>query len=171
MRLTDETLSQILHGKSCYIDPDQDRIGYITNIRSMRYARRLLNQWHGKNQDGQKLQCQIELEPSSSVSERLSRSDSTLNLKKRDDTSRRFTSNYLKSNNSAKSSRNSSVSREDSDSQIRILNEKEFNHEGRLFSQSIGNINKQRDAETKNKGTSLEAVFSSVQRKRTYTVI
>jgi len=155
-KLTLEILNRILNEKNCYIKRNQDRIGYIGQIKSMKYARRLMAKWHNKEIHGQKLQCQIELDPVSTRCKSISRFGSMSNLETRKNDSRRIGRSYEQLNCSTSTSRDTSISREDSDLQITTLSDQEFNNEGRLFDRSLGQIIKQRDSDTKSKARSTE---------------
>lgn len=45
--------------EQCDVDRSNDHIGYITNLKSAKYATRLFRQWHDPEVKG--IQCQLEL--------------------------------------------------------------------------------------------------------------
>jgi hypothetical protein len=169
-KLKSESLTQILHEKNCYVDQHQDRVVYIAQVRTMRYAQRLIAKWRNKEIDGQKLQCQIELDPRSSMSKTLYRSGSMSNLKARENDSPRLDRSCQRLNNSANTSRDISISRENSDPQITTLDDQDFNNEARSFDRSVEDI-KQKATEAKRKSKSAEIVSLSVHPKCTYMII
>jgi hypothetical protein len=63
--VTPPNLAQLLHLKenSIYVDRKYDYIGYVVKIKTMKYAKQLITTWHDKDIDGQKLKCQLEVNP------------------------------------------------------------------------------------------------------------
>ena len=64
--VTPDNLTQRFGRHNYYVDCKNDRVGYVVKIRTMKYARQLIKNWHNKMIDGQRIQCQLELNPSSS---------------------------------------------------------------------------------------------------------
>jgi len=58
--VTLQNLTQRFGLNNYYIDRRNDRVGYVIKIKTMKYARQLMIQWHNKDIDGQKIKCQLE---------------------------------------------------------------------------------------------------------------
>lgn len=159
--MTDEILAKILYEKKCYVSQNDDRVGYICHIKTMKYARRLMSKWHNREIDGQKLRCQIELVPKSSSSQKLFRFRSMSNLEARENNSHRIGRCDQQLNNNRKNTRDASLSKQNSDPEITILDDQDINDEGKLFSRYRNDIIKQRDLDAKWKTKSTEALNSS----------
>jgi hypothetical protein len=164
-KLTPELLTQIFHGKKYYVNRHQENVAYIIQLRTMKYARRLLAKWNNKEIDGQKLQCQIELNLRSSIPKTLSRSGSMSNLAEKENDSRRPDRSRHQWDTSANNSRESSISRKNSDPEITVLDDQEINHEARLINRSLDDIVKQKNLDAKRKATSVESLSSSAHSK------
>jgi len=173
-KLTPEILAKTLqqsNPKTCYINPHQDHTGYIVQLRTRKYAKRLMAKWHNKEIDGQKLKCQIELNTRFSIPKTLCRYGSMLNLETRENDSPRLDRSCQQSNDSTKTDRNTSAVRENNDSYITILDDQDFNKEAKIFDRSIEDIRKQKSSEAKRKSKSAEIVSLSVHPKCTYMII
>jgi hypothetical protein len=166
-KLTPEILARILHEnqKNCYINRSEEGVGYIVQLRTMKYAQRLMAKWNNKEIDGQKLQCQIELNLRSSMPKTLSRSGSMSNLAEKENDSRRPDRSRHQWDTSANNSRESSISRKNSDPEITVLDDQEINHEARLINRSLDDIVKQKNLDAKRKATSVESLSSSTHSK------
>jgi hypothetical protein len=164
-------LAQILNEKKCFVNKSEDFVGYIGPLRTMKYARRLMEKWHKKSVDGQKLKCQIEWNQRSLITKASSRSGSASNLVTNENHSRGFGRNHQAKNNSRNSSRDASPSRDDGESEITVVDANEINFEARLFNRSVENVAKQKEADTKRKTKSTENFPLSDDRKCTYIII
>jgi hypothetical protein len=167
-KLTPVILARILRHlppNACYINRDQDHVGYAVRLRSMKYAKRLMSRCHDKEIDGQMLKCQLELHLPSSRSKSLPRSGSIPNLKVRENDSLYSSRNCRQSNNDMASSLGSSASRATSDPEITTLDHREFNHEARIFAQSRDSLVKQRGVDAKYKARSTESLTISAHFK------
>jgi hypothetical protein len=145
-KITPEILAQILNEKQFFVNQSQDFVGYIGPLKTMKYARRLLAKWHNKSVDGQKLQCQIEWHQRSSMNKVLSRSESPSTLP-------------------------ANTNDSDSESEITVLDGKEFNYEARLYNRSIEDIIKQKKANVTGITKSAENLPLSADRRCTYIII
>jgi len=72
--VTREYLNRQLGPNNYYVDRKHDRIGYVIKIKTMKYAKQLMTKWHNKDIDGQKIKCQLELNPIPSTRHDRSRS-------------------------------------------------------------------------------------------------
>ncbi len=115
------------------MDRFQDHIGYIVQLKSMKYARRLLVKWHNKEVQGQRLRCQIELDPKPLQSKSLFRSGSMSRIDIDENEPLKFDSSWRQLKNGTNNDSNTNTSRENNDNDITILDSHEFNHEGRIF--------------------------------------
>ena len=61
--VTPQNLLERFGPNNYYIDRKHDRVGYIVKIKTMKYAKQLMTKWHNKDIDGQKIKCQLELNP------------------------------------------------------------------------------------------------------------
>ncbi len=61
--VTPQSLTQRFGSNNYYIDRKHDRVGYVVKIKTMKYAKQLMSKWHNKVIDGQKIKCQLELNP------------------------------------------------------------------------------------------------------------
>ncbi len=61
--VTPEYLTQRFGFNFYYVDCKNNRVGYVVKIKTMKYAKQLMTKWHNKNIDGQKIKCQLELDP------------------------------------------------------------------------------------------------------------
>jgi hypothetical protein len=61
--VTPEYLTQRFGLNFYYVDCKNDRVGYVVKIKAMKYAKQLMTKWHNKDIDGQKIKCQLELNP------------------------------------------------------------------------------------------------------------
>jgi hypothetical protein len=63
--VTPDNFAQLfgVDSRNCYVDRKNDRAGYVVKIKTMKYAKQLIIQWHNKDIDGQKIKCQLELNP------------------------------------------------------------------------------------------------------------
>jgi hypothetical protein len=171
-KLTLEILARTLQyspTKPCYINRNQDHIGYVVLLRSITYAKRLMSKWHDKEIDGQMLKCQLELNPPHSRPKILSRSGSTSNLEVRENDSLHSSRNCRQSNNNITSSLESSASRATSDPEITTLDDQEFYQEARIFAQYRDSLVKQREVDAKHKARSTESLTTSAHSKCTTT--
>jgi hypothetical protein len=153
-KLTPDILSKMLNEKNCFVKRSQESVGYIGPIRTMKYARRLLEKFHNKFVDRQRLQCQIELCQRfiTSISSSRSDSGSMPNLAAKETDSSRLSRLQQANNDSRNNSGRSSPARDDSDSEPRAVDdEEEFGHGRRSFSQSRDDIIKQRENDLKRK--------------------
>ena len=152
-KLTPDILSKTLNEKNCFVKRSQESVGYIGPIRTIKYARRLLEKFHNKFVDGQRLQCQIELCQRFLTGISSSRSGSMSNLAaKETDSSSRISRLQQAKNDSRNNSGRSSPARDDSDSEPRAVDdEDEFSHGRRSFSRSREDIIKQRENDLKPK--------------------
>ncbi len=164
-------MAQILNEKKCFVSRSEDFVGYIGPLRTMKYARRLMEKWHKKSVDGQKLKCQIEWNQRSLITKASPRSGSSSNLVANENHSCGFGRNHQAKNNSRNSSRDASPSRDDSESEITVVDANEINFEARLFNRSVENLAKQKEADIKRKTKSTENLSLSDDRKCTYIII
>ncbi|CAF4027885.1 unnamed protein product [Rotaria sp. Silwood1] len=151
--------------KYCYVDENQNQIGYIINVITFKYAQQLIKKWHNKDIDGSKLKCQIETNQQSSMHRGLSRSLQSLNDGERDNDSRGRKNRLSKNNHSAQSSRDSSMSRDDDHSQITVLDDQHINSEGRLYAQAFNNMGKSWKNHSLQSASSTESISSSSNQK------
>jgi hypothetical protein len=161
----------MLNEKNCFVKQSQDSVGYIGPIRTMKYARRLLEKWHNKLVDGQRLQCQIEWNQRFSMAKPLSRPGSMSNLAAKETDSSRLSRNRQPTNDSRNSSGRTSPSRDDSDSEIRAVDDDEFNHGARSFSRSRDDIIKQKEIDMKHKTKPNKNLPLSTDQKCMYIII
>ena len=63
--VTPEYLAQLLNQKldHCFVERKNTHVGYILKVKSMRYARRLMNKLHNQQIEEHHLKCQLELDP------------------------------------------------------------------------------------------------------------
>ena len=150
----------------CFVRQSDDMVGYVGPLRTMKYAQRLIDKWHNKTFDGQQLRCQIELNIRSTTNGMSSRTGPRVNLATKEDDNRGFAGHRRRSstNRSGNNSRDSSISRSDSDTGIRVVDEPEFNYEVKRYDRSIQEVVKQKGDEIKNKSKSTES-FPSSERK------
>ena len=151
-KLTQDLSSQTLNEKNCFVDPSEDFVGYIGPLKTMKHPRRLFAKWHNKVIDEQRFQCQIEWDRRSSMSRTSSNAGSTT---------------ISTQNDSRTGVRDNFPSSYDSDSEIRVLDDKDINCEARLFDRSIDIILKQKQAD-KTKTKSSVNLPSPADRKCTY---
>ncbi len=121
--------------------------------------------------NGQKLQCQLELNTRSSITRALSTSETISAVKLTENDCHLGSRWCQRPSNSTKTSRNYSFSRENSDSNITTLDDQEFNNEGKLFVHSYDLLVKQSQFDIKRKTKSTEKLVSSVQPKCKYANI
>lgn len=65
--VTPSNLTQRFGSHNYYVDPKHNRVGYIVKVKTMKYAKELMNKWHNHVIDGQKIKCQLEVNPISPV--------------------------------------------------------------------------------------------------------
>ncbi len=63
--VTPQNLTQQFGSHNYYVDRKHDRVAYVVKIKTMKYAKQLMTEWHNKDIDGQKIKCQLELNPGS----------------------------------------------------------------------------------------------------------
>jgi hypothetical protein len=139
----------MINEKNCFVDPSGDLIGYIGPLKTMKHARRLFAKWHNKLVNGQKLQCQIEWNQRSSMSKASSHDESATILTK---------------NDRENGIRDTFPSRDDSDSEIRVIDDKEINYEARLFDRGIEDILKQQEADKRKTKLTINLPSSANQK-------
>jgi hypothetical protein len=61
--VTPSNLTEKFGPNNYYIDRKHDHVGYIVKIKTMKYAKQLMTKLHNKDIDGQKIKCQLELNP------------------------------------------------------------------------------------------------------------
>jgi len=61
--VTPQYLTQKFGSNNYYIDRKHVYIGYVVKIKTMKFAKQLMTKWHNKDIDGQKIKCQLELNP------------------------------------------------------------------------------------------------------------
>lgn len=164
-KLTIDYLERTLREKKCFILRSDDTVGYVGPLRTMKYARRLIDKWHNKDIDGQRLQCQIECNIRSIASTRSSRAGSRSSLASKDNDDRDFERSRPSANSSANNSRESSLSRNDSDTGIRVLNDVDINYEPRLYQRSVDEVVRQRNSDIKKQAKSADHLSSYTERK------
>ncbi len=61
--LTPDNLAQLfgVDSRNCYVNFQNLRVGYVVKIKTIKYARQLMIEWHNQDIDGQKIKCQLEL--------------------------------------------------------------------------------------------------------------
>jgi hypothetical protein len=176
-KLTSDILSKMLNEKNCFVEPSQESIGYIGQIRSMKYAQRLLEKFHNKRVDGQSLQCQIELYQRSSGCKPSSRSGSMLNLAAKEVESPRFNRFRQGKNDSRNNSGRSSPARDDSDLERRAVDDDDdddddkFGQRRRSLSRSREDITKRKDDARIHKAKSDENLRLSANHECIYFII
>ncbi|CAF1018672.1 unnamed protein product [Adineta steineri] len=62
-RVTPQYLTQRFGPRSYYVDSNHDCVGYITYIKTMKFAKQLMTKWHNQYIDDQKITCQLEINP------------------------------------------------------------------------------------------------------------
>jgi hypothetical protein len=61
--VTPQYLTQHFGSNNYYVDRKHIYVGYVVKIKTMKYAKQLMTKWHNKDIDGQKIKCQLELNP------------------------------------------------------------------------------------------------------------
>ncbi len=69
-----QNLTQRFGSHNYFVDRKHDRVGYMVKIKTMKYAKQFMIQWHNTDIDGQKIKCQLELNPIKSARHYRSRS-------------------------------------------------------------------------------------------------
>ena len=163
-KLTPDYLERVLREKKCFILRSDDSVGYIGPLLTMKYARRLIDKWHNKVIDGQKLQCQIEYNIRSIASTKSSRAGSRSSLASKDNDDRDFERSRPSANSSANNSRESSPGN-NSDTGIRVINDVDINYEPRLYQRSVEEVLKQRNTDKKKQAKSADHLSLHTERK------
>ncbi|CAF5198810.1 unnamed protein product, partial [Rotaria magnacalcarata] len=167
-KITRKSLADLLHQpeRSCYVNENQNKVGYIIYVITFKYARHLMKKWHDIFIDGQRLKCQLEINQQSNIHSALSRSklslsgsNSELNTCCRNTYRSRIT-------RSTQNSRESSVSRDEDRSEIRVLNDESVGHEGRLYAQAFNGIGKSREKLSMRTTNSTENIASALDSTR-----
>ncbi|UJR35331.1 hypothetical protein I4U23_028092 [Adineta vaga] len=167
-KLTLVSLSEMLKLSSqtkYYIDSNQDRIGYIVQLKTMKFAGNLVRKLHNAEIRGQTLKCQIELNPNFPLSKSLSSSGPVTTKEIMESEIHRQNRSSNQINSSMEPSRDHSLTRKSSNSNITILNCSEIVNEGNIFAQSCDSLRKQKESDMKNKAKSSENLASCAQSK------
>lgn len=164
-KLNKDYLERTVGEKKCFIRSSDDTVGYVGPLRTMKYARRLIDKWHNKVIDGQRLQCQIECNIRSLASARSSRAGSRSSVTSQGNDDRDFSRGRASANNGGDSSRENSPFRDNSDTGIRVLNDVDLNCEPRLYQRSVDDVVKQRMTDIKKQAKSVDHLSVSTERK------
>jgi len=119
------------------------------------------------------LKCQIELSQRNSLSKASSRSNSLADLKTGNTNyshSDRGRSSWT-NNGSRNNSRNSSVSRGGSDSELRVADEHEFSFAAKAYQNSVDIITNQKLIDDKRKSKSVDNLIVLDQSQRTFSIL
>jgi hypothetical protein len=75
--VTPQTLAGKFGFNNYYVDRKHARVGYVVKIKTMKYAKQLMIEWHNKEINGEKVKCQLELNPIAPAHYNYSRSRAT----------------------------------------------------------------------------------------------
>jgi hypothetical protein len=171
-KLTPAILSRILRfpdENKCYINRFQDQIGYLVLLRSLKYAQRLMVKWHNREINGQLLQCQLELNQIKPVFRTSAGSTFQLNKEETKHQTHGRSRSCERIDKNTKTSRDSSNSGDDKDSEITVLGECDTDDNSRLFAHQRDQLLKQKISDDKHKASSSQNLGSSVHPKRKST--
>ncbi|CAF4297795.1 unnamed protein product [Rotaria socialis] len=165
---TRKSLAELLHQqeKSCYVNENQNKVGYIIYVITFKYAKHLMKKWHDKSIDGQKLKCQLEINQPSNMHSALSRSKQSLSGSNSELNTRWRRTDRSSISSSTQHSRESSVSRDEDRSEIRVLNDECVGHEGRLYAQAFNGIGKSLEKLSMRTKRSTENIASALDSTR-----
>jgi hypothetical protein len=122
--MTEQSLANLLHQREnqVYVNPNQQRIGYIKRINTFNFAKDLMEKWHNKPKGvHHSLQCQIELHNNGNEKKN--------NRRYRNGSRRR-------SDSAAKTKPNSRVSSDEEDRDITKVGDANVIDAGRVFAHS-----------------------------------
>ncbi len=144
----------------CYVNPSHNHIGYIVKLKTFKFAKRLIQKWHNKEiEGGHKLKCQLELDTFLSTSYGRFNSISTRN------DSRPCRTSSPSSDSSSKNSRDSSLSKNDNDFNIKKSVDRQSNNENESFGRISETLINHSVSNTERKRSSTESTTSSIDLK------
>lgn len=160
--LTPASLAKLLNEseKRCYIDRNQNQVGFLVNLITFKYAQRRLKAWHNKAIGGNQLKCEIEINEKSNLNR--ARSRSRIRVDKDDNDNGVSIDQRSRPRNKSRDPprQDQSLSEPNNQSEITVINDKHIGSEGRLCAKAINDITNQKRKNSMQAASSTESIAS-----------
>jgi hypothetical protein len=166
--VTPENLTQRFGSHNYYVDPKHDRVGYVVKIKTMKYAKQLMSKWHNKVIVGQKIKCQLELNPIPVARRNRSRSRGPLTEGELKHQRPRTQPQDAQSVQSVQSSQETSVFGDTDNTMTMQFDNREADRDRRICGKALNDITRSRSKSNMRHASSSESITSLVDPKCEY---